>query len=155
MTVSSLGFTLLILTLNLCLYSIIGSLIGVRVSSNILLKSCKNASYCTLITLGLSVACLVYAFVTRDFSIKYVFNHSSLSMNPIYTWVAMYAGNEGSLLYIGFIISVASFFTLLFLPSELNDAEPYLVSILSGFLLFFVGVMVLLANPFETFEIID
>ena len=152
MTVSSLGFTLLILTLNLCLYSIIGSLIGVRVSSNILLKSCKNASYCTLITLGLSVACLVYAFVTRDFSIKYVFNHSSLSMNPIYTWVAMYAGNEGSLLYIGFIISVASFFTLLFLPSELNDAEPYLVSILSGFLLFFVGVMVLLANPFETFE---
>ena len=152
MTVSSLGFTLLILTLNLCLYSIIGSLIGLRVSSNILLKSCKNASYCTLITLGLSVACLVYAFVTRDFSIKYVFNHSSLSMNPIYTWVAMYAGNEGSLLYIGFIISVASFFTLLFLPSELNDAEPYLVSILSGFLLFFVGVMVLLANPFETFE---
>jgi cytochrome c-type biogenesis protein CcmF len=138
--------------MNLCLYSILGSLIGIKISSKALLRSAKNASYCNLITLAFSVSCLVYAFVTRDFSIKYVFNHSSLSMNPIYTWVAMYAGNEGSLLYISLVISISSFLTLFFIPSELNEAEPYIISILSGFLLFFVTVMIFLANPFDTFQ---
>ncbi len=152
MTISSLGFTLLILTMNLCVYSILGSLIGIKISSKALLKSAKNASYCNLITLVFSASCLVYAFVTRDFSIKYVFNHSSLSMDPIYTWVAMYAGNEGSLLYIALVISISSFLTLFFIPSELNEAEPYIISILSGFLLFFVTVMIFLANPFDTFQ---
>ena len=109
MTISDLGFTLLILTMNLCLYSVIGSLIGVKISSKTLLRSAKNANYCTFITLAFSVSCLVYAFVTGDFSIKYVFNHSSLSMDPIYTWVALYAGNEGSLLYIALVISISSF----------------------------------------------
>ncbi len=152
MTISSLGFTLLILTMNLCIYSILGSLIGIKISSKALLRSAKNASYCNFITLAFSASCLVYAFVTRDFSIKYVFNHSSLSMDPIYTWVAMYAGNEGSLLYIALVISISSFLTLFFIPSELNEAEPYIISILSGFLLFFVTVMIFLANPFDTFQ---
>jgi len=138
--------------MNLCVYSILGSLIGIKISSKALLKSAKNASYCNLITLVFSASCLVYAFVTRDFSIKYVFNHSSLSMDPIYTWVAMYAGNEGSLLYIALVISISSFLTLFFIPSELNEAEPYIISILSGFLLFFVTVMIFLANPFDTFQ---
>ena len=152
MTISDLGFTLLILTMNLCLYSVIGSLIGVKISSKTLLRSAKNANYCTFITLAFSVSCLVYAFVTGDFSIKYVFNHSSLSMDPIYTWVALYAGNEGSLLYIALVISISSFITLFFIPSELNEAEPYIIAILSGFLLFFVTVMIFLANPFDTFQ---
>ncbi len=152
MSTANLGFTLLILTLNMCLFSIASSLLGIKYNSKPLLESSKNASYLTFLTTLLAVGCLVYSFVSRDFSVKYVFNHSSLAMNPIYTWVALYAGNEGSLLYISFIVSLASFLTIYFKPSELDYAEPYLITLLMGFLLFFVTVMIFLANPFSTFE---
>ena len=151
MTTATLGFTLLLLTFNLCLFAIFGSLLGIKFSNERLLSSSKNASYVTLLTTTLSVICLVYAFVTRDFSVKYVFNHSNLAMNPIYTWVALYAGNEGSLLYISLIISIASTLTIFFKPREFDDSEPYLISLLMGFLLFFLAVMIFLANPFATF----
>ena len=124
MTTATLGFTLLLLTFNLCLFAIFGSLLGIKFSNERLLSSSKNASYVTLLTTTLSVICLVYAFVTRDFSVKYVFNHSNLAMNPIYTWVALYAGNEGSLLYISLIISIASTLTIFFKPREFDDSEP-------------------------------
>ena len=96
--------------------------------------------------------CLVYAFVTNDFSIKYVFNHSNLSMDPAYTWVAMYAGNEGSLLYIALVISLSILLVLLFKPKDMIESEPHLIAIMSGFLLFFISVMVFFANPFDTFQ---
>ena len=105
MTTSNLGLSFLILTMNLSIYSILGSIIGIKINNIQIKQSSKNAAYCTFATTFISSICLVYAFVTNDFSIKYVFNHSSLSMDPAYTWVAMYAGNEGSLLYIALIIS--------------------------------------------------
>ena len=152
MTISSLGLSLLILTMNLCIYSIAGSIIGAKLDNSQIKLSAKNAAYSTFFTTLISSMCLVYAFVTNDFSIKYVFNHSNLSMDPAYTWVAMYAGNEGSLLYIALVISLSILLVLLFKPKDMIESEPHLVAIMSGFLLFFISVMVFFANPFDTFQ---
>ena len=124
MTISSLGLSLLILTMNLCIYSIAGSTIGAKLDNSQIKLSAKNAAYSTFFTTLISSMCLVYAFVTNDFSIKYVFNHSNLSMDPAYTWVAMYAGNEGSLLYIALVISLSILLVLL-LPKK----NPFLIMI--------------------------
>ena len=152
MTTSNLGLSFLILTMNLSIYSILGSIIGIKLNNIQIKQSSKNAAYCTFITTFISSICLVYAFVTNDFSIKYVFNHSSLSMNPAYTWVAMYAGNEGSLLYIALIISLSILLVLKFKPKDMIESESHLIALMSGFLLFFVSVMVFFANPFDTFQ---
>ncbi len=48
----------------------------------------------------ISCVTLIALFLSNDFSNIYVFNHSSLDMNRALTFVAFYAGNEGSLLYI-------------------------------------------------------
>ena len=140
MTISSLGLSLLILTMNLCIYSIVGSIIGAKLDNSQIRLSAKNAAYSTFFTTLISSMCLVYAFVTNDFSIKYVFNHSNLSMDPAYTWVAMYAGNEGSLLYIALVISLSILLVLLFKPKDMIESEPHLVAIMSSFLLFFISV---------------
>ena len=152
MSISNLGLSLLVITMNLCIYSIIGSIIGIRLGNSQIKISAKNAAYCTFFTTLISSMCLVYAFVTNDFSIKYVFMHSNLSMDPAYTWVAMYAGNEGSLLYIALVISLSILLVLLFKPKDMYESEPHLIAIMSGFLLFFIGVMVFFANPFDTFQ---
>ena len=64
----------------------------------------------------------------------------------------MYAGNEGSLLYIALVISLSILLVLLFKPKDMIESEPHLIAIMSGFLLFFISVMVFFANPFDTFQ---
>ena len=73
-------------------------------------------------------------------------------MNPAYTWVAKYAGNEGSLLYIALIISLSILLVLKFKPKDMIESESHLIALMSGFLLFFISVMVFFANPFDTFQ---
>ena len=62
--------------------------------------------YATVVVLFVSTLSLVVSFIARDFEIAYVARHSDLAMPDRFTWVAFYAGNEGSLLYIAMVLSV-------------------------------------------------
>ena len=145
---ASLGNTTLIMTLVIALYSILASLSGHYYKSNQLTKSGLNATYLTPILLGISTASLVTAFVTNNFGIQYVAEHSNLSMEKQYIWVAFYAGNEGSLLFIAFALAVLSAIAIFFSPSQNEHSIPHINSVLMIILIFFVGVMIFLANPF-------
>ena len=145
---ASLGNTTLIMTLVIALYSILASLSGHYYKSNQLTKSGLNATFLTPILLGISTASLVTAFVTNNFGIQYVAEHSNLSMEKQYIWVAFYAGNEGSLLFIAFALAVLSAIAIFFSPSQNEHSIPHINSVLMIILIFFVGVMIFLANPF-------
>ena len=149
---AGLGSSTLVITLILAIYSIIASLFGHYYKANQLTKSGLNAAYLTPILLGISTASLVTAFVTHDFSIQYVAEHSNLSMAKQYIWVAFYAGNEGSLLFIAFALSTLSAIALLFSPAQISQSLPHINSVLMTILIFFVGVMIFLANPFALSE---
>ena len=145
---ASLGNTTLIMTLVLAAYSILASLAGHYYKSHQLTRSGLNATYLTPVLLGVSTASLVTAFVTNNFGIQYVAEHSNLSMEKQYIWVAIYAGNEGSLLFIAFALAVLSAIAIFFTPSQNQHSVPHINSVLMVILIFFVGVMVFLANPF-------
>ena len=104
----NLGFMTLMLAGVLAFYSIISSIAGGKFQSATLTRSATNASYITSLILSISTLCLIYAFVTHDFSLSYVANNSSLSLDPKLTWVALYAGNAGSLLFLAWVFSVLS-----------------------------------------------
>jgi cytochrome c-type biogenesis protein CcmF len=90
----------------------------------------------------------VGAFLSSDFEVAYVAAHSNLAMPRVYTWVAFYAGNEGSLLYIAFALSVLSALALLLSPRQVRDTLPYVGAILMLVLSFFLAVMLFMADPF-------
>lgn len=48
--------------------------------------------------IGFSALCLSYAFMTNDFSVNYVMEHSSFALPLRYRFAAMWGGHEGSLL---------------------------------------------------------
>jgi cytochrome c-type biogenesis protein CcmF len=75
-------------------------------------------------------------------------------MDPIYTWVAFYSGNEGSLLYIAMVLSLLTAIAVKFMPKSLESIKPYTFAILSGILTFFLAVMTFMANPFDTLPFI-
>ena len=95
-----------------------------------LVDSGRKASYVLVVVLLVATLSLVQSFIIRDFSLKYVAEHSNLAMPNIYTWVAFYAGNEGSLLYIAFALSVMSALAIWLAPSSTRPTLAWTVGIL-------------------------
>ena len=144
-----LGFIALLIGLVLAIYAAIGSILGKYLGHQGLTDSARFASYLTTLALMISAFSLVGSFLNRDFELKYVFEHSSLSMPRLYTWVAIYAGNEGSLLFIATLLSVLSTAAISLSQPTLKSSLPYTIATLMFILIFFLLVMTFLANPFE------
>ena len=146
---ADLGSISLALAVALAAYSALGSGLGRLRRIPELLESSRFAMYVVVLALAVSVVSLVGAFLTNEFRIAYVAENSNLSMERIYTWVAFYAGNEGSLLYIGFVLAAMSALALKLAPPRMQDFLPYTSMVLMLVLTFFLAVTYFMANPFS------
>ena len=145
---ADLGAACLWMGLALAAYSFFASIGGQLRGSPALVDSGRKASYVLVVALLVSTLSLVQSFIARDFSLKYVAEHSNLAMPNIYTWVAFYAGNEGSLLYIAFALSVMSALAIWLAPASTRPTLAWTTAILMLILVFFLAVMGFMANPF-------
>ena len=145
---ADLGSITLAIALALAAYSTVGSVLGQLRKVPALVESARYATYLLVFVLAISVASLVGAFLSNDFQVQYVAQHSNLAMDRIYTWVAFYAGNEGSLLYIAFALSVLSEIAVLLAPRRARDSRAYTNAVLMLVLTFFLAVIVFMAHPF-------
>ena len=144
-----LGAISLWIALALAAYSTVGSVAGKLRGSVALVDSAQAAMYATVVALIVSTLSLVVAFISRDFEISYVARHSDLAMPDRFTWVAFYAGNEGSLLYIAMVLSIMAAIAVWRAPERVRDALPFTTGVLMLVLTFFLAVTAVMANPFE------
>ena len=145
---ADLGSVTLSIALALAAYSTVGSVLGRLRHIPALVESARYATYLLVLVLGIAVASLVGAFLEHDFQVSYVAQHSNLAMPRVYTWVAFYSGNEGSLLYIAFALSAMSALAILLAPARVRDSLPYTTAVLMLVLTFFLAVTEFMANPF-------
>ena len=146
---ADLGAISLWIALALAAYSTIGSVAGKLRLSPALVESAQSAMYAAGLALLVATLSLVIAFISHDFEIAYVAAHSDLAMPNRFTWVAFYAGNEGSLLYIATILSIMSAIAIWRAPERHKDALPYTTAVLMLTLTFFLAVTAVMANPFD------
>ena len=146
---ADLGTSAMLIALALAVYSGATSLAGVRSRNTAMVASSLRANYLTTLALGVAVLALVLAFLRNDFSLRYVAEHSSLAMPRIYTWVAFYAGNEGSLLYVAFALAGMSALAMYLVPRRMGSQRPYANLVLMLILTFFLTVNLFMASPFE------
>ena len=146
---AELGSISLWIALALAAYSTIGSVAGKLRLSPALVESAQSAMYAAVLALLVATLSLVIAFISHDFEIAYVAAHSDLAMPKRFTWVAFYAGNEGSLLYIAAILSIMSAIAVWRSPQRFKDALPYTTAVLMLTLTFFLAVTAVMANPFD------
>ncbi len=146
---ADLGAICLWIALALASYAGVGSVAGKIRGNAVLLESSRSAVYLTVLALLVATLSLVASFVNRDFEVAYVAQHSDLAMPHRFTWVAFYAGNEGSLLYIAFALSVMSAIAVWLAPAKVRDTLPYTIGVLMVVLCFFLAVMGFMANPFD------
>ena len=144
-----IGNIALPLAMILSIYAGIGSFVGGSQKVPTLIISARYGIYTVPLLIAISTITLIYAFVAHDFSVRYVAENSNLAMPTEYTWVAFYAGNAGSLLFIALVFSLMSIVLVRKLGSSLNQPAPFTTGLISLILAFFLGIITFLANPLE------
>ncbi len=151
---ADLGGISLWIALALSSYALLGSLVGKLRGVPALVESARKAVYVLLLVLLVSTLSLVGAFISHDFELAYVAAHSNLAMPNYLTWVAFYAGNEGSLLFIAFALSVMAALALWLAPAKTRETLAYTAAVLMFVETFFLAVMAFMANPFDTLAVV-
>ena len=149
---SDLGTIALILALGFSILAMVVAVIGAvhrtPISALALILSAKRSVLAVAFFLLLASYALVESFLTHDFGMRYVSDHSSLSMPWYYTVSAFYGGQEGSLLYWGLMLAVFSaifIFTSRRAPAAL---VPYVIVTLMAIETFLLIVLTSVSNPF-------
>ncbi|MFC2035234.1 heme lyase CcmF/NrfE family subunit [Chloroflexota bacterium] len=146
---ADIGYIVLILALVASFYSTITFILGVRMRSQALITSGKNGLLVVCGLVSLSVAALIYALVTHDFQIEYVFSHTSRDLSLPYLLSAFWAGNDGSLLFWGWLLSIFAAVVVLQRRNTGKELVPYASSIIMVSQAFFLILLIFVSNPFH------
>ena len=146
---ADLGAISLWIGLALSCYAFFGSVAGKVRGVPALVDSARRSVYVLTLVMLVATLSLVGSFINRDYEVAYVAAHSNNAMADIYTWVAFYAGNEGSLLYIAFVLAAMAAVAIRWAPERTRDFLPYTTATLMVVQVFFIAVMAFMANPFD------
>src|SRR5215470_15582864 len=148
---ASLGQICIVGAFGLALYAIVSSVAGVRARSRELILSGQNAAWAVTALITAASLTLLFALAVHDFSLRYVWEHSSRAMSMDLVLAAFYSGQQGSLLYWATTLSI---FTAIVLwqqrkPGPHRIFMPYVTSVLMLVIGFMTLLLGFVATPFE------
>ncbi|HEX5123668.1 MAG TPA: heme lyase CcmF/NrfE family subunit [Rhodanobacteraceae bacterium] len=147
--IPELGQLALILALLLAAAQCILPLLGAQTGNRALIATARPIVAGQAVFVVLAFAILTYAFLTQDFSVKYVALNSNLRLPWYYRFSAVWGAHEGSLLLWALILNVWTVAVAAFSQRLPDDFIARVISVL-GFIAFgFLLFTVLTSNPFE------
>jgi len=147
--VTTLGNLALWIALLVGVWGVVTGLAGGRTDRPDLQRSARNAVLALGGVLLVAIAALEIALFRRDFNVEYVASYTSRNLPVFYTWSALYAGQKGSLLFWAAVLAVFGALAELFTARRHRVYLPYVAAVVCAVVVFFVTVMLAVANPFE------
>ena len=114
------------------------------------LQAARFGAYGTVALIATAVLCLAYAFVSHDFRLRYVAHYSDRGMPLEYLLTALWGGQDGSLLWWLFLLSVYIGACVKWLGSRYLELQPYILATLMAVVMFFCVLMAFAANAMST-----
>jgi cytochrome c-type biogenesis protein CcmF len=145
---SDLGNLALILALGFALFSAIIAIIGAVRARPLWVASARRGVLVVTGFLLLAAGMLLTSFLTHDFGVRYVADHSSRAMPWYFVASAFYGGQEGSLLYWALLLAIFSSLFVLTSRRAPSALIPYIVATLMGIELFFLLMLITISSPF-------
>lgn len=145
---SDLGIISLILALGFAVYTMVVAVLGAVRDIPQLVASAKRSVLAVAFFLILASAALIVSFLTHDFGVSYVAQHSNLAMPWYYTASAFYGGQEGSLLYWALMLSIFSAVFVITAKRAPAVLVPYVMATLMGIETFFLIMLTTVSSPF-------
>ncbi|RPJ84964.1 MAG: heme lyase CcmF/NrfE family subunit, partial [Acidobacteria bacterium] len=148
---ASLGTFVLLSAFVVCAYAAAASVAGARRGSRRLIESGIGAFYLVTALMTVASAVIVHAFLTNDYSIKYVQRYSDAVQPLFYKITSYWGGLDGSIMFWVFLLSVFGAVAVRVNRERHRELIPYVVAIVAVVQMFFLFLMVLHRNPFGTF----
>ena len=147
--IPELGHMALILALAISVILGVLPLYGSSTGNSNYLALARPAVFSQWLMMAIAFAALMYAFVTDDFSVRYVATTSNSALPLLFKVSAVWGAHEGSLLLWGLVLSTWTLCVALFSRSIPPVMLARVLSIMGlvaiGFLLF----IIMTSNPFE------
>ncbi len=102
-----------------------------------------------LVFVIIAYICLTYAFITHDFSVQYVANHSNSNLPLYYRISAVWGGHEGSLLLWMMMLSGWTFAVSVLSRNLPDDMVARVIGVLGVVSIGFLSFILLTSNPFD------
>jgi cytochrome c-type biogenesis protein CcmF len=148
---ASLGYYTLLTAFVVCAYAAAMSVAGARRRSQRLIESGLGAFYLLTAVMAVASSVIVYAFVTGDYSIKYVQRYSDSTLPFFYRITSYWGGLDGSIMFWVFLLSIVGSTAVYVNRERHRELIPYVVAVISVVEMFFLFLMIVHNNPFETF----
>jgi cytochrome c-type biogenesis protein CcmF len=139
----------LVAALAFAAYAVCAGALGGKLRSLRLTRSAERATLSFFVMITLAVAALEYLILTNDFHNAYVAEHSNRDLFTFYKVAALWAGQEGSLLFWTWLLSIYSALAVLLNRQKNRQLMPYVVAVLMGTGTFFSSLVLFVANPFQ------
>ena len=147
----SLGSFLLLASFVACAYAIAASVAGARRRSLRLIESGTGAFYLVTALMTVATGVIVHAFVTNNYSIKYVQRYSDSAQPLAYKIASYWGGLDGSIMFWVFLLGIFGTIAVYTNRERHRELIPYVVAVIAAVEMFFIFLMVVHNNPFSTF----
>ena len=142
------GSFALILAFLAAVYAFAAGIAGAITRRPLLTRSARHAGLAVFGLVTLAVASLEYFFFTDNFSLAYVAAHSNRALPAFYKFAALWAGQEGSLLFWSWLLSTYVFLALFINRNKHPELMPYAGVVMAGVQIFFLTLNNFVASPF-------
>jgi cytochrome c-type biogenesis protein CcmF len=149
---AQIGYFSLILALLCTAYVIVVSIIGIKAQGKKWIVSAANALYLIAGLFTVAVFVLLYFLLQRNFQILYVASYTNLALPAVYAISALWAGQKGSLLFWGWILSLCSGVFIWKYKKKATTELPYTYIGFAVTLGLFLALLTIVANPFEQLD---
>jgi cytochrome c-type biogenesis protein CcmF len=148
---AALGSFLLLAAFVGCAYAIAASVAGARRRSRKLIESGTGAFYLVAALMTVASGVIVHAFVTNNYSIKYVQRYSDAAQPLPYKIASYWGGLDGSVMFWVFLLGIFGSIAVYTNRVRHRELIPWIVTVISATEMFFLLLMVVHNNPFSTF----
>jgi len=145
----TIGYVSVTLAFVLACYATVVAVIGIWRNLPELIKSSRNATYGVSALLTVAIIVIEYLLIVGDYQTSYVHDVSNLAAPLFYRITALWGGQAGSLLFWSWLMSLWVSLAIYTKWQSMYKMMPYVLAITQFSLLFFIGLVVFIANPFE------
>ena len=147
--IPELGAGALMVALGLAVYGSAAAAIGGRTGRAALVESAQHAALAVFTLVTACLLLLAWAFLSFDFSVRYVANNTNLGTPFYYRLTAVWGALEGSIVLWAWMLSVYTLIVVVRHRTNARELYPWVLSVMLGVLAFFLLVMTVPAPVFQ------
>jgi cytochrome c-type biogenesis protein CcmF len=139
--IPEVGTGALLVALVLAVYGAVAAALGGRRGRPALVQAAQHAALAVFVLITAAMALLIFAFLTFDFSVRYVATNTNLGTPFYYRVTAVWGALEGSIVLWAWMLSVYTLVVILRHRANARELYPWVLTVMLSVMSFFLLVM--------------